>query len=168
MSTSLGNETNASTATPFQSGIPNTFVISINQNRAENINTTLTIARTIIHEGIHARLWEFYYRNMGVTLNDFEGIYNYMRIYGKNWDHQQMADFYRSTIAIGLAQFDNGQHSNNYYNALAWEGLSQIKDKNGDNSLIYTEAWKKLSSSEKEQILNIITNEKANGNKNCN
>lgn len=143
-------------------------MISINQDRAENINTTLTIVRTIIHEAIHARLWEFYYRNMGVTLNDFEGIYNYMRIYGKNWDHQQMADFYRSTIAKGLALFDNGQHSNNYYNALSWEGLSQIKDKNGNGSLIYTEAWKKLSSIEREQILKTITNEKANGSKICN
>lgn len=90
-----------------------------------------------------------------------------MREHKYNWDHQQMADHYRATIAKGLKQFDNGQHSDAYYNALAWEGLSEIKDKNGDGSLIYTEAWKKLTDSEQATILQTITNEKANGNKNC-
>lgn len=138
MSTTLGNGTNASTATPAQSGMPNTFVISINQNRSENINTMLTVARTILHEGIHARLWEFYYRDgVGVTPNDFPGIYEHMRIYGKNWDHEQMAAFYRTTIAEGLKQFDNAQHTDEYYDALAWEGLSEIKDANNNHDLIY-------------------------------
>lgn len=167
MSTTLGSLTNASFATPFQSGIVNTFVISINANTLSG-RTSLGLARTIIHEGIHARLWEFAYRNGGsVVKNDFPGIYEYMREHKYNWDHQQMADHYRATIAKGLKQFDNGQHSDAYYNALAWEGLSEIKDKNGDGSLIYTEAWKKLTDSEQATILQTITNEKANGNKNC-
>lgn len=168
MSTTLGDETNASTATPSQSGIPDTFVISINQNRAENINTSLTIARTILHEGIHARLWEFYYRNgPGVTNIDFPEIYDFMRTYDKNWDHEQMAAYYRETIATGLKQFDNGQHSDAYYNALAWEGLAQYKDANGNHELIYSEAWDKLSPTEQQEILNIISNEKQNGSKEC-
>lgn len=151
-----------------QSGIPNTFVISINQNRAENINTTLTIARTIIHEGIHARLWEFYYRNgTGVTPNDFPGVYEHMRVYSKNWDHEQMAAYYRETIAQGLKQFDNAQHSDAFYNALAWEGLSEIKDANNNHEMIYTQAWNKLTLAEQTAILQIITNEKNNGSKEC-
>lgn len=169
MSTTMGDETNASTATPVQSGIQDTFVISINQNRAENINTSLTIARTILHEGIHARLWEFYYRNgPGVSNIDFPGIYDFMRTYDKNWDHEQMAAHYRETIATGLKQFDNGQHSDSYYNALAWEGLAQYKDANGNHELIYSEAWDKLSTTEQQEILNIISNEKQNGSKDCN
>jgi hypothetical protein len=51
---------------------------------------------------------------------------------------------------------------------LAWEGLSEIKDKNGKNDLIYTEAWKKLTSAQQKKVLDIITNYKKNGNKNCN
>jgi hypothetical protein len=171
MSSTLGNLTNATTATPKQSGIPNTFIIRINQNRAENKNTTLTIARTIIHEGIHARLWEFMYsrdKNLAILKNDFPGIYVYYKNYEKNWDHQQMAAHYRKTIAKGLKQFDKSQHSDEFYNALAWEGLSEIKDKNGNNDLIYTEAWKKLISAQQKKVLDIIINHKKNGSKNCN
>ncbi|MFD0834674.1 hypothetical protein ACFQ0I_02775 [Mariniflexile aquimaris] len=168
MSTTLGDKTNASTATPLQSGIPNTFVININQNRAENINTSLTVARTIIHEGIHARLWEFAYRNGGtVSQSDFPGVYEFMRTYGKNWDHEQMAAYYRETIAAGLKQFDNGQHTDEYYNALAWEGLSEIEDANNSHALIYTQAWQKLMIAEQQKVLQIITDEKANGSKEC-
>lgn len=102
MSTSLGSLTNASTV---KSG--NTFIIKINQNRAENVNTVLTIARTILHEGIHARLREFASRD-GSNETSFPGVYDHFRRFKKNWDHQQMASHYRSTIAKGLKQFDNG------------------------------------------------------------
>lgn len=168
MSTNLGNDTNASFSTPFQSSIPNTFVIKINQNTLED-RTALGLARTILHEGIHARLWEFYYRNgPGVTNIDFPGIYDYMRVHGKNWDHEQMAAFYIETIAQGLKQFDNAQHSATFYNALAWEGLAQYKDANNKRESIYSEVWNKLSSKEQKEILNTITNEKQNGSKECN
>ncbi|MFS4416146.1 hypothetical protein [Maribacter sp. 2307ULW6-5] len=79
MSSDLGNETNASFATPLQSGVANTFVIKMNKHRTENINTSLTIARTILQEGIHAGLWEFMYsrdKNLAVIKDDFPGIYN--------------------------------------------------------------------------------------------
>ena len=161
MSTTLGSLTNASTVK-----IGNTFIIKINSNRAENINTTLTIARTIIHEGIHARLREFASRE-GSNEVSFPGVYEYYREYNKNWDHQQMADHYRSTISEGLKQFDNAQHTDKFYEALAWEGLSEIKDANGIQNIIFTEAWKELSSTEQYQILQIITDEKENGNKTC-
>ncbi|MBL4887707.1 MAG: hypothetical protein JKZ03_04525 [Flavobacteriaceae bacterium] len=169
MSTTLNSLTNASTATPKQSGIPNTFVISINTNTLSG-RTSLGIARTIIHEGVHARLWEFMYsrdKNLAIISNDFPGIYNYYKNHQQNWDHEQMAAFYRGTIAKGLKQFDNGQHSDIFYNALAWEGLSEIKDANNNHELIYTEAWKKLTLAEQTAILQIITDEKASGSKEC-
>lgn len=78
-----------------------------------------------------------------------------------------MATNYRSTIAKGLKQFDNGQHSDAFYHALAWEGLSEVKDLNGNQDKIYTEAWKKLSSNEQQEVLDIIAAEKQNGNKTC-
>ena len=162
MSTSLPNKTNASTG---KNG--NTFTIKINANTLSN-RTSLGLARTIIHEGIHARLREFLHRKGGtLSKEDFPGVYEYYRTYGKNWDHQQMADYYRSTIAKGLKQYDNGQHSNQFYNDMAWEGLANIKDANGVQDEIYTEAWKKLTTTEKNRIKNTITTEKDNGNKAC-
>lgn len=87
--------------------------------------------------------------------------------YGKNWDHQQMADYYRSTISKGLKQYDNAQHSDQFYNDMAWEGLANIVDANGNQNQIYTEAWKKLTDAQQKRIKNTITNDKLNGNKTC-
>ena len=162
MSNSLGSLTNAATVK-----IGNTFTIKINENRAENVNTTLTIARTIIHEGVHARLREFASRDES-NETSFPGVYDYFRRFKKNWDHEQMAEHYRNTIAIGLKQFDNGQHSDEFYNALAWEGLAtELIDENDPtgNSTFITEAWAAVQN--KDEILNIIKEHKKNGNKNC-
>lgn len=79
----------------------------------------------------------------------------------------KMADHYRSTIANGLKQYDNGKRSDQFYNDMAWEGLANIVDQNNKPNQIYTEAWKKLTPSEKNQIKNAIKNEKKNGNKTC-
>ncbi len=168
MSDELSLDTNGATLPPNISGIDNTFIIKINRYRSENINTNLTNARTLIHESIHVRLREFVYRKYGkIDTNNFPGIFDYYRRYAMNWDHQQMAAHYRQTIVEGLKYFDNNNHTEEYYNAIAWEGLAQIKDKNGDNELIYTEAWKELSLSEQSKILQIISNEKKYGNKDC-
>lgn len=153
-------ETNANTS---KSG--NTFVIKINKNTLSE-RTSLGLARTIIHEAIHARLREFASRK-GSNATSFPGVYNYFRIYKKNWDHQQMADFYRTTIANGLKQFDKGNHSGQFYRDMAWEGLANIIDANNKPNQIYTEAWKKLTPTEQNRIKNTIANEKRNGNKTC-
>lgn len=86
----------------------------------------------------------------------------------KNWDHEQMAEYYRETIAYGLKQFDNAQHADAFYDALAWEGLSEIKDANNNHERIYTQAWQRLTTEERNQIVQIIINEKTNGSKQCN
>ena len=162
MSTALVNTTNASTS---KSG--NTFIIKINANTLSN-RTSLDLARTIIHEGVHARLREFLHRKGGIlSKKDFPGVYEYYRTYGKNWDHQQMADYYRSTIAKGLKQFDKGQRSDQFYNDMAWEGLANIIDANNKPNQIYTEAWKKRTVVEKNRVKSTIANEKKNGNKTC-
>lgn len=162
MSTTLSNTTNASTS---KNG--NMFTIKINANTLSD-RTSLGLARTIIHEGIHARLREFLHRKGGtLSKEDFPGVYEYFRTYGKNWDHQQMADYYRSTIAKGLMQFDNGQHSDQFYDDMAWEGLANIVDANNKPDQIYTEAWKKLTVEEQNRIKSAIANEKENGNKTC-
>jgi len=75
-----------------------------------------------------------------------------------------MVDYYRSTIAKDLKQFDNNQHSNQYYNDLAWNGLYKISN-SANNPPILTDVWNTLSESKKTRIKNtikIVTNEKIN------
>jgi len=160
MSLTLDNNTNAST---IKSG--SNFIIKLNSNRIPE-RSSLSIARTILHEGIHARLREFASRK-GSNEVSFPGIYDYYRNFKNNWDHQQMADFYRGTIAIGLKQYDGALHSDQFYDDIAWEGLSEIKDANGNQDKIFTEAWKKLTLSEQTRIENVIKEEKENGDKSC-
>ena len=162
MATDLPNNINGRTSNLTN----NTITIKINANTISN-RTSLGVARTILHEGIHARLKEFMYRE-GNTINSFPGIYDFYR-YGKNWSHQQMASYYRGTIAKGLKQFDNGQYSDAFYNALAWVGLNEnLTDKNNQGATYNTVAWDSLILPEQINIKNIIKEEKNNGNKNCN
>tara|TARA_R110002020_G_scaffold202316_1_gene405412 strand:+ start:1039 stop:1434 length:396 start_codon:yes stop_codon:yes gene_type:complete len=41
--------------------------------------------------------------------------------------HNAMASHYRSMMAIALKDFDNNQHSDAFYNAIAWMGLKGTK-----------------------------------------
>ncbi|WP_291870499.1 hypothetical protein [Maribacter sp.] len=151
MSTNLDNSTNAVTN---NSGT-NHIEIKINSNTL-NDRTTLGIARTLSHEIIHAELYRKV-RSVGglISQNDFPGIYDYYRRHVKNWQHQQMAQHYRQTIADILKAYDNNQNTNPFYNDLAWEGLQD------------TIAWENLSSSEKERVKKTIRSHKSNGNKEC-
>lgn len=162
MATDLPNDINGQTSNLEN----NTITIKINANTLSD-RTALGLARTIIHEGIHARLKEFMYRK-GNNGTSFPGIYDFYR-FKNNWSHQQMASYYRSTIAKGLKQFDNGQHLDDYYDALAWVGLNEnLKDNNNQGATYNTLAWDSLKTDKQNAILDIIKDEKKNGNKNCN
>lgn len=131
-----------------------TIEIKINGNTLPN-RTVMGLARTMIHETIHAEMYrKLRSVNYSVSINDFPGIFYYYSTY-KNWQHQQMASHYRTTIVDMLKEFDNNQHTDSFYNDLAWEGLQG------------TVSWNELSSNEKTRIINAINNYKNNGNKNC-
>ncbi|MFZ3575828.1 hypothetical protein [Tenacibaculum finnmarkense] len=162
MATDLPNSVNGRTL-PANN---NTIVIKINSNTLSD-RTSLEVARTILHEGIHARLEEFAKRD-GSNATDFPGIYDYYWRNNKNtWSHQQMAAHYIGTIAKGLKQYDNAEHSNQYYNDLAWNGLYKISN-GANNPPIFTDAWNTLTPSEKTRIKNTISSEHTNGSKICN
>jgi len=86
---------------------------------------------------------------------DFPGIYKYYTKYGTKFQHQQMANHYINVIADALADFDNNQHSYQFYKDISWVGLQS------------TDGWNNLSSSEKARINNIIKNFNNNGSKTC-
>jgi len=57
---------------------------------------------------------------------DYPGMLDYYTRFGvKGFQHQQMAQHYRNTIADILAQFDNNAHNRQFYLDLAWEGLDK-------------------------------------------
>ena len=170
----------ALTSPPLGTGTSPNYAITIrfnndNSSSGYNQRPTLLNAKTIIHEMIHA---ELYRKLMSVAqsgnLNtdqwtrqqqiayvegireNFPGIYDYYTRYVKNWQHAQMATHYRETIAGALQEFDNKQHSWQFYMDLAWEGLRYN-----------TPSWNSLSSTEKSRIDSVINNYRKTGSRSC-
>ncbi|WP_192348783.1 hypothetical protein [Algoriphagus sp. Y33] len=129
--------------------------IKINGNTLSD-RTVLGLARTLAHEIIHAEMYRKL-RSVGytVSINDFPGIYYYYSQY-KDWQHEQMAAHYRETIVDILREFDNSQHTDQFYDDLSWVGLQR------------TVSWSSLSGSDTTRIIQTVQNNRQNGNKNCN
>ena len=116
----------------------------------------LGVARTIAHETIHAEMYRKV-KSVGgqVSMDDFPGIFYYYTNY-EDWGHEQMANHYIDTFIDILKDFDNNQHTEQYYSDLAWEGLQG------------TVAWTSLPQIDKTRIVNTIINLNVNGIKTCN
>lgn len=145
----------------------------------------LSIARTMIHEFIHAlifkRLLEISNMEGNVLLslspaevvqmkdNYFELWENYTKYQlgiptngiVSDFQHQYMAEKYRTVIATALMQFDNNAHPQSFYDALAWEGLmgggpgQSINDQTG----LFTDstvAWLAVPQATRLAIINTI------------
>jgi hypothetical protein len=165
-SRNLPSNTNAETSPPKD------FLITITVN-SNNLNRpNLSIARTIIHETIHAEMFRKILSIIdnggslnGLTLSewtaklsngDYPGIFDYYTRYGINgMQHQQMAAHYITTISNMLEELQPGLSQNIYY-SLAWGGLQN------------TLAWAALSNSEKININNTINDFNEKGSENCN
>jgi hypothetical protein len=147
----------------------------LNNNNTDNgvkKRPNLLVAKTIIHEVIHAELYRklLSLANQGsldfsgwsqqqqinytITLRDnFPGIYDYYRRY-KDWQHAQMATHYRETLARMLQEYDigtvvpNNQQPQQLYMDLAWEGL-RYPD---------ISTWNDLPQTEKDRINSVISN----------
>ncbi|OYQ46135.1 hypothetical protein CHU92_01600 [Flavobacterium cyanobacteriorum] len=167
-SSTLSSTTNAETASP------NNYLITITFNSNNLSRPALSIARTIIHEIIHAEIYrkllsiagqpniEFTQAQLEILRNNYPGLYDYYMRYEFNVpagqqvsdaQHQMMAQHYRGIIVQALKEFNNNV-SDEVYEAIAWEGLKN------------TVAWNNLTQAEKEIIDNTITNFE-NSNSNC-
>lgn len=103
-------------------------------------------------EGLTKEQWTQKLKN-----GDYPDIYDYFVRYGiGNMQHEQMSAHYIDTMAKLLQDFDEGQHSFQFYQDLSWEGL------------MGTSYYNKLSSSDKQRIENTIKELRVNGNKKCN
>ena len=127
-----------------------------------NDRTILGLARTFLHEVIHAEMYRKVKSvNGSISETDFPGIYDYYRRHIKNWQHEQMASHYRNSIARMLQEFDTGipltsqQSPDQFYLDMSWVGLQK------------TLAWDNLDDYEKTRIVNSIVYYESNGNKTC-
>jgi len=133
------------------------FRITLNASYVQNASS-IAVAKTILHEAIHAHLG-YYVKvikgNNGIDIADFPGILDYFRRYGNSdWQHEQMAQHYRDVIINGMKDFDainNTSHTSTFYNAMSWAGLKG------------TQAWNNLSSSEQTNIKNTYLPEDTKG-----
>ena len=151
---SLPQETNARTYTP------ESWAIKIDFNTNKLNRPSLDIARTLIHELIHAEMYrkllslankgeiQWSTNFLDSMSNDFPGLYDYyMRWYFEKPDgissaspqHQMMAEHYRGVIEQALREFDNS-YDDEVYEALAWSGLHN------------TVSWNNLSNEEQFSI----------------
>jgi small nuclear ribonucleoprotein (snRNP)-like protein len=140
----------------------------------------LNIARTLIHELIHAEIYRELLSVAGKPniswsadfinsiKDDFPVLADYYTRYQYNVpagqqptsvQHELMADHYRDIIIQAMKEFDPTQ-SNETYTALSWIGLmgsGKIDDATGLPSLP-TVAWKNISQAQRVQLLNIFYN----------
>ncbi|WP_417943065.1 hypothetical protein [Flavobacterium sp. RS13.1] len=95
--------------------------------------------------------------------NNFPGLYDYYYDrYHPTWNHDLMAQHYRSTIADIAQEFDNSTFSRQVYEDLAWAGLRTLEGN------VNSVAWDNLSTVEQQRILSNLTNIFHNGTSNCN
>ena len=183
-STSLPENTNAVTS------LPQNYVITITFN-TDNLNRpSLDVARTFIHEMIHAEIFRkllselqhpslqgLTYTALEQMSDDFPGIYDYyirwknnipVGINITNVQHQMMAQHYRDIIEQTLREYDNNSQTDETYKALAWIGLMGEGTFNSGTGLTSnpTIAWANLTQDERLNIINTYQTFK-NNNPNC-
>lgn len=127
---------------------------------ANNTRPDLMIAKTIIHEVIHAEIYRILrLEKLNILPSDYNKILNSLiayynayplsnpKVVNKVWDHGYMAIHFLSAIADGLKEYDNNPNIPLcFYKMLAWEGLEG------------TPYWNKLSSSDRQYITAAISN----------
>ncbi len=95
--------------------------------------------------------------------NNFPGLYDYYyRRYKPTWNHEMMANHYRSTIADMIQEFDNNRLPRSTYEDITWVGLGKL------DTNITTTAWDNLSPEAKARINRLIIDNFYNGPKICN
>lgn len=161
-STNLPNTINAQTSPPSN------YLITINFNENNLNRPSLDIARTFIHEMIHAEMFRILLSlsstngeidviklNTMLTEHNYPGLYDYYRRYGvNNMQHEQMAAHYRGVIVDLVKEYDNTL-TNEQYQAIAWVGLKG------------TVAWTQMSSLERKNITDLYNAWYLSAKQNC-
>ncbi len=153
------------------------ITILLNTEQANN-RPSLAVARTILHEAIHAEIYRkiktrapLVYNATTKTWNlsngsraDFPTLFDSYDEDPKNPDHNYMAGYYRSGIETGLKEYAKAigeKHSDQFYKDMAWSGL------------FGTKSWEKqykdqaFADKEKKRIIKTISDYEKSGNNEC-
>lgn len=148
---------------------PQNYLIQITLN-SNNLNRPgLDIARTFLHEMIHAEMFrvllslsssngEIDVATLNNMLNqhNYPGMYDYYTRFGINgMQHEQMAAHYQGIMVSFLKDYDSTLTAAEY-EAIAWEGLKG------------TTSWNSKSSQERQNITNTYNSWKSKAGNNCN
>ncbi|MDT0641589.1 hypothetical protein RM553_01975 [Zunongwangia sp. F363] len=158
-----------------ETSAPENYMITITFNENNLTRPRLSVARTLIHEIIHAEMfrkllsvWQhpsldgITYTDIVAMKEDYPGLVDYYTRWKNNVpqgmdatsaQHQAMAQHYRNVIINSLKEFDDS-YSDDVYEALSWVGLK--------NSI----AWNNLSQAQKNSINSTLYNFE-NNNQNC-
>jgi len=127
-------------ATTDWDGQANNYLTKINPDY-KNSATKLAIARTLIHEAIHAYTLSFIdlakNGDPSLSLKTFPELWNDLvaKKYGDSntpsgWNeyhHEEMARNYVNVISNAIAAWDDNSHNPSYYRDLAWGGLLETQ-----------------------------------------
>ncbi|UWY26333.1 hypothetical protein N4T20_11485 [Flavobacterium sp. TR2] len=162
-SSTISNGVNAETSPPSN------YLIDISFN-LNNLNRPgLDVARTFMHEMIHAEMFRKLLSlssvngeidatklNQMLTQHNYPGLYDYYTRYGVNgMQHEQMAAHYMDTIISFLRGYDSGL-TQSQYEAIAWAGLKG------------TASWNALSEAKKQSITSTYNSWLSTGSTQCN
>ncbi|RAV28475.1 hypothetical protein DN748_12705, partial [Sinomicrobium soli] len=105
------------------------YTVTLNSDFIDN-RAPIEIAKTILHESVHAIIRRQYNVTTGGFLEYFEAYVKDKVGYSMELSHDIMRDYYIIPIANNLKQFDNNQEPFDFYENLAWEGLHQFLSAN--------------------------------------
>ncbi|KIC02659.1 hypothetical protein OA88_08140 [Flavobacterium sp. JRM] len=162
-SSTLPSKINAETSPPKN------YMISITFNSNNLGRPSLDVARTFIHEMIHAEMFrkllslsasngeiDVTKLNQMLTEHNYPGLYDYYSRFGVNgMQHEQMASHYRETIVSYLKAYDSSL-TQEEYESIAWEGLKE------------TTTWNALSQTQKQKIADVYKQWLSKAGKACN
>ncbi|MEY5068642.1 MAG: hypothetical protein RLZ47_504, partial [Bacteroidota bacterium] len=133
-------------------------VITIFDSQKFKDASDLAVARTIMHEAVHAYLVTYFATNRAGFMGDYSKMVDEWEIYF-NWNDVHHEEFARSIvnqISIALSEYANlkGYDISNpdYFNDMAWGGLTE------------TSTFKKLSHDQQMRIKNLLSSEQTGFN----
>ncbi|WP_369012814.1 hypothetical protein [Flavobacterium anhuiense] len=164
----LSSSNTISSGVNAETSPPSNYLIEISFN-SNNLNRPgLDVARTFMHEIIHAEMFrkllslsstkgeiDLTKLNQMLTQNNFPGLYDYYTRYGINgMQHEQMAAHYQETMISFLKNYDPTLTAAQY-EAISWAGLKG------------TSSWNALTQAKKTSLTDIYNSWLASANKQC-
>ncbi|WP_299110037.1 hypothetical protein [uncultured Tenacibaculum sp.] len=126
-------------------GNTNGFHVTLDTDMIDEA-TRLFIAKTIIHESLHAYLHYITRSKQNSTITSVLKMYHKLNNYKSNLTEHQFMGEYVEALAYSLSAYDNHRQNIDYYKALSWAGLES------------SSSYKSLTN--KTEIQRIIKNER--------